>query len=1812
MLGVMRDSGKYTSKRNEELKRIENAIRSVKDPHALTDDELRGLANAYTRMKFGVSNDPDGRRRYNENKPMSGKDYFKRVANEIDPNRYADEFPNQLGAYGNMSRDEQLAWADKKIKDQRTLSQKLGMAKFDDPKYIELTERTPREQDELIELGRGIALQESYVPMRKFMESKLGRNRFALDTARKAVETGRLSIDALNIMSKEEAGFVSSYVSQFRPYDTKQGFFPAIGEATRRVVVGTLDSGEKFGKFIAGFGVDASLGLYENWNPIDGASFAEEFRRVKSLKRQSEAATAWKAAPRNRFGTAVMGLADTIPFMIEVMASPATAIVAAGSVAEETRTRLMDMEGVDPTSARVAGVFSGATAVLVERLTGFAGRGKLAEALSKSVITKTASKRLSMQLMNVLARGGEKFIRTGTGEIFEEGIEGFVNSIIEDLSKHELPSVRNATAELIDQMDASKDVIALMSALGLMGRAVTSPFRQSISQSGAEVDVNNRSLQRFSENIANELESDPEMAKQAAEDINGLIIDTWVSEPNKDVAKARLEESGVTVTPELVNDLELIEAQILEVETEEASQIEATKGEIDEARKAVLEENERLGIPTTLVDTLTGTADPENAAQFREDGGIEIANYARDPIGLNRHEQMHGAIAYGKVSQAELAVLKESNSQEQMNEVTRAYAKDLADGKIDKDGLSEEAISERYRKFRELPQQEKTILKKLLDFVTRLRNLVKHGTFKTAEDIFGAIEGRFESTAGDARVVKGGAFGKEARTRQDVIDFAARTLYTRARLTEENAQKIIDRFGVDGVSAAEVVAEADQLQDIARKDFGATVGEAFSIADIRRAGIRRRTMARIKQIRKTGRAEGRTLERARARLESQKKAKKQKERLRASTEATRTQEQELRDRGIPQSGANNSTLREKGAMTLDADTMFDTVDKHVSDAIGDMEVKPTLRQNIMRASLGKAMRALLNKFVPAKDRLKLSRKIDKFAKPRASASKDMESQFRELMVDLNAVATKTKIETIKTQFNRAIKRLLTKRNKAAHQELAGRTIAPDELNIVRAYEKATGMSMDEAKILRVQVETLLDLDASEGDGNVEDSRTEVLKAFPSLKDMSDSEVGQIALRAVDIYSSMDAMNEAEAQSAMDDLMDFIQDAKNNLHAQLLERRKEVERVKDLLRQALDLSINEWGTQGKFATFDYADPFTMIDEIFRDLPEDHPAKPLSLELEKELNKARRDTASEVEAFNLELREKIQEIYTQKEIRDIDKPRDDLAQFDIDKNPISLRNLMLTVINLRQPDVQERAEKRPNSDLGKQMKMLPEMQKKLGLKEQALMDWMVKRIDNEYDRLAAKYKQITGSTLSRVELYFPLTQEASTPAGYNEFHGGGVGVIRGFLKHRIDSTRRIQTSGDVVGRMSEHMADVYRFLNYADIQIKLRDTFFSKSIKDKLREAWGKENLDDLRSSLITEFMGRSAVKGKPDKWVRNAMSLMIHMALDGNILSAGRQLVDIFSVGAKMGADYANYLMNPAQWKETYSVTRELMKDPKVKAMLAEGGAPQYQIQMRGFLDKYLSGSKTARLAKTLIGIVPAADSLSRLLAIGAAYRAAMNMPDIAAMQDPKERKQAALDRAILRLEQTLQSPHVADRPRAAREAGSLAKLMTVFTSALTPKIAQTLQEFRSLKRKGFTNKAAQKGVLKKLLYYHVVGGSMQFSVAFLAGLLLDDDEDWWDGKDTAMLALNIATGPFAGWFLFGPMADALGRASLGLPTYERSPLGLLSQSITSAGRVSHGYIKQTFTDQDYEEVNKKAMDTLLRMSAPGRLTKKALEKYLEY
>lgn len=765
LLGVMRDSGKYTSKRNEDLKRIENAIRSVKDPHALTDDELRGLANAYTRMKFGVSNDPDGRRRYNENKPMSGRDYFKRVANEIDPNRYADEFPNQLGAYGKMSRDEQLAWADKKIKDQRTLSQKLGMAKFDDPKYIELTERTPREQDELIELGRGIALRESYVPMRKFMESKLGRNRFALDTARKAVETGRLSIDALNIMSKEEAGFVSSYVSQFRPYDTKQGFFPAIGEATRRVVVGTLDSGEKFGKFIAGFGVDASLGLYENWNPIDGASFAEEFRRVKSLKRQSEAATAWKAAPRNRFGTAVMGLADTIPFMIEVMASPATAIVAAGSVAEETRTRLMDMEGVDPTSARVAGVFSGATAVLVERLTGFAGRGKLAEALSKSVITKTASKRLSMQLMNVLARGGEKFIRTGTGEIFEEGIEGFVNSIIEDLSKHELPSVRNATAELIDQMDASKDVIALMSALGLMGRAVTSPFRQPISQSGAEVDVNNRSLQRFSENIANEIESDPEMARQAAEDINRLIIDTWVSEPNKTVAKERLEEAGVTVDEELTKQLEQIESNILtseEIDVEEQlaefqaiEQDEATRVERAEAAQAEAARLRDMGFNAKAASILSGEAALAEGAsgQFRESGAIEILEGAIDAKKVGGHEEFHGAVAFGVLTDAEIKILKDSLKQDELNAVARKYAEDVLAGR--ETNLEEEALADRYGEWRSLGAQEKTIMRKAMDFFARLANWVKGRGFKNAEDVFSSIEGRLRERLAEGATLEG-------------------------------------------------------------------------------------------------------------------------------------------------------------------------------------------------------------------------------------------------------------------------------------------------------------------------------------------------------------------------------------------------------------------------------------------------------------------------------------------------------------------------------------------------------------------------------------------------------------------------------------------------------------------------------------------------------------------------------------------------------------------------------------------------------------------------------------------------------------------------------------------------------------------------------------------------------------------------------------------------------------------------------------------------------------------------------------------------
>jgi hypothetical protein len=238
------------------------------------------------------------------------------------------------------------------------------------------------------------------------------------------------------------------------------------------------------------------------------------------------------------------------------------------------------------------------------------------------------------------------------------------------------------------------------------------------------------------------------------------------------------------------------------------------------------------------------------------------------------------------------------------------------------------------------------------------------------------------------------------------------------------------------------------------------------------------------------------------------------------------------------------------------------------------------------------------------------------------------------------------------------------------------------------------------------------------------------------------------------------------------------------------------------------------------------------------------------------------------------------------------------------------------------------------------------------------------------------------------------------------------------------------------------------------------------------------------------------------------------------------------------------------------------------------------------------------------------DALSIKMSAGAVYRAMLDRPDIQAIKDPIERQNSAENLAVTELERVLQSPHQSDRPTFIRRGGSTLKVLTTFTSALTPKVAQTLQAIREAQAAGCDmNSAAVKSLRKKIFVHHFLGGFAQWLVSIGAQSLFYDDDEFDEGE---LWELGISTllGPWAGIPIMGIVMESAMNGVANTPS-RSGLLSGLTRDAQKVGKLFRGIGEVVADDKEFTEWTGETIKFLSDQLPATRRSRQFYEKWYD-
>ena len=1818
-----------------------------------------------------------------------------------------------------------------------------------------------------IDAERGRLLRKDNAKMRMMLESVVvsdaGRS-----FANEVVKTGIWDENFFMSVPPEERQFMSAYIQSIKIGSTAG----VMSEAGSRFASGVKDITAGSLQYVAEKTLDGWYGAKASFGTRDVRDRANQMldmlNEVQIEGSTKSDALAEKFAERGAVGKAITGIAASAPLMASFfintpaawrsgaiktargikklglsikMASKlglkfsqlikhAPVAMATFSMARDHET-LMLSQGVAPEFAKPAALATAIVNMYVEK----AALDQLL-GVSKARLFDMASQ----SVMKKMAAGGANFLYRGgkgaTVETLEEMIQGTNEEFVTQLGLGRIDTRKLAKRAL----DTFVEVLPTTIGFGLLGGVGGAGYDIMDSASPADNIEAQLTSAAHSDNLKQAIFGSVEISKEERQEGYSQLFNEWVAAPDENAKLLVLTKNNVADVEKAHETFLEAEGTLTRGESIIAETAEGRIADIDaraEAAEAKAVELRELGFNAQAVDVLSGKGglDASNAGQFKEDGGIEISKLALDPSGIGDHEAMHGAIAFGAVTEAELQVLRDSNSQEDLNAVAKAYAKDAKAGDIDVAGLSEEAISERYKTWKKLGTQEKTVMRKLMDFFARLSNFVRGKGFKTVDDIFAGVEPNLRKILAGGNVLESPSTPREAglqtsksakenknlgkwngkefwsgavntldgvieevhtfekaqaedfhhnfyfsdkaisnmndndgdwaffwvdedgkiqtmwrednsafrkqiadqieiqpQTTQpkaakesregteadDAVEFVARTLDTRAKLTEPNVEAALKRIGAEGLDAGLVLAQASELQDIARKEFGAKVGTLFSAASIRKAGVRRKALAQSKKIRRQGFVEGKLLEQVKARI-AKDTAKTSAKSIRAAKTAGTTSAKNYNISGdvdADLAGIQSSVRTTLATQEVKGKGTFEAAYKSaMSRAL--QPVRRRLKFDGLRESAVTRMNAIKadkTKIATAerlfKEVVELERKqIEK------RAIKGLRKQFES---DLNLVKGASNPNTL--NINRKVdvdtERYLKLVKSVYGMSKVRAQEALDDLN--RTLEHDVFNDSDESKSIQSKWERMFPVLTGRLWGNTPFSTRlgvlqNTLTKFGGLKKASLDE-----LAGASVFIEQAIVNGKAA--AQRNAEQFNQSVKNIGKALMLgtQSRKtkdgKIKRAKDgsgawtapfnIMARLQDFS--RFGTERMQAAN------TKATQMITDLIQN--------------GSTARDTHMR-EGLN-QLAEGLVDIYggtiggAVRHIERLTRSHKKWAKYNLlTGKDLSIEQMLQAVAIWEQDDIKHNL-KGASADFTQEI--VDQIKSELDPKDLELLDWMRDFYVEEGIRISVPSQELFGTdVVAPVENYMPVIADVARLWSSTEVHGAPL--TSPTMRDRQVHSRAMDFENGILSMFEDRLRRNANFVGYAKTGHILKEVYGDADLVGQMQLIHGTKAVNGLFNHL-TDIVTNSKSGMWTSKILNKLRGMVGLMALSGNFKVMITQLTSAPAFALEYGImDFAKMaqkgLTDPRGYMEGMQAIRSSDQWANRKALGTSEfveNALRDNFGSEGVINDLITNDDVKAVARTVTNFVGqlykkgmvtnAMGDAAPIFLIGPTVYMQQKADALMDGLSEEAAKEVALERTWGVIQRSQQSYSPKDQAAWVRRGGLPGRMLAQFTTTPAQYLSFEVKAIRDL----IANPTAQniRKALNVVAVNHVVLAGGYFLVAQFISNFLRDDE--WDEEDTQRLFASMLLGPGSGIIVFGTLAqDFLEAATTGKKSFFGGGAIPMVDTLKRTGLDLGDLIKHMTYDFDLDEALEDADEVMQDFSAPFRQARQISERIKE-
>lgn len=1782
-------------RRNQVSKKELVAYALQQDPDSMSEEDAAGLSNLWAqRMDMGNSQlaDQPGPRT-----SLTGDQYFQQhknprdrvryIQNKYEPNRHKD----MLSDYQKFTRltfEEKVAQAEgdygrelfgllppresvpenffrealsgitahpMTMPSPEMVPERLRLLGIDpsDPKE-QFGITTPEKRERLVKRVEGALLQKDLASLRARYDSLLSEP--AKEWAKQVANTGVFDPVVLESLPLAEQEIAARYARVLRDYSGAGAlaeFISKGGASVWGVAEGTY-------KQVQTGLVEGVVAVESIWNDEAGQTLLalDDFKRIDRMK---DLALSTKYEERGALVEGAMVLADSLgPMLFAAKTGPLQALrgtMAIASYANSTQDMMLDA-GAKPEDAALMAPIAGVAMFYTERISSALNLDEAGKKVASKVIAKTVleqSSKLTRRMARAGIRVGTRAAESAATETLEEILQSAEEELAKQaaLGKSSLSDLAGVTAETIEVMAKAS---IWFGGLGEVSRTSSSIITR-FGPGRADMEANDLIA------ATDEFESKADAPTITADEILDILPD----DITVDTATKVLERQGVLDAEPIAKGM--VNAKKAEVRAGKKAAKEAEAAfpvrDITAKEEAQITKlAKKYGMEVEIVEEVASETERLEEGVFRDDKVVLSRAVEHDPVRAAREEIFHGLRKRGEVEAADWEYF-----QGEAEALIKETGVDVDYADMDSVQQLEEAVA---KKFADYTPEQKSIFRRVFDWLKKIVGLNKETGTKTADQIFQKIEDRTYTGERKAAPVEG-----QAEQFSRFSPRAARAMATRVaigrvaegrKISTQQLQKMFPDADLDFDSILQEARE--EVQSTQEFEEGVSSQAAFYTKAARRLEVKRARREAVRVGRQAATAE------VLAKREAKEVAKRKQVKAMAKN-----------------NGVATIDVRREHNLDVEAEIRAggDVVNRliDIAKATSSVDDGAVLAHHVARTlskSLKKAARTLVsNRTVKATKKADLVARAGKIGnyksiKGATTASQKLVDDIRKNMVEQSEDAMAKEITAALKPFKKAAPK--------TEREIKRKGVdrkAYEVLHKAGKYWRMTPREFDQAKAgLNVDLRAMTTTSTNPLD----------------MKARYDVETSLIAVRMVD--HAKRAGDVAALEQALNDIQLFILQGHKDLNEKQAQHNQQrdadkAKLVEDLKKQREGKAPRDPDAKDMLAR--YMSPVDMLES----LTTTEGGKALAGELQQGID--RQWNLAKTEGLRiLNKAEKIAKKHGYADFADLQrkmrKPSTKYVKYsEQGRVKLTKADLLKIRAQLLRGDIDLHSD---NPHVQRRLKQLPSLEAEFAPKELAVVDEIQELLQTVYtsDALVDQVLHTTGLPPVVIDNYFPYD--------WNHEVSGGGGVVRlvsdipGWLIPAVPHKLDFQEGGaDFFNSWGNHLDELVRYKHFDGMKTRIKSGVLSPEVMGEIEKTYGKDTRKVFDNTLTSMIAGQPLLRktdldeGLTEKVWGGLCAGTAYSALMFRIPSMLRQVGGIFSALLQMDGQMAKQVMSRMWSSEGLTAAKTFLKHPLM------------QERMRGRIDPGsvnildrigdLSAGKVRTVLSAGMRVPGMGDVLTFALVGGQMVEIYLASDPQFKMMPEKEARDAATAEVVGMFERVLQSTEIKDLSPQISSAGKFKRGFTQFMSADLAVLSKEVMAYRQW-RAG-TPGGGQR-LAKVLAINHLLLPLPQLMTSFLFQNIFKGDD--FDDDEMLEIAMSVLAGPMRGIAIIGALTFAFASKS-GSPSWS-TPAQRLYGNITNA------LVALKDTDPTDSDEVLELLDKWLKMLGTYRDTKD-VKKFME-